>query len=333
MVQRITPRLLAASLITLFTAAALAIDPSALPPGSDSVLTLDNNDVIKGRIISVTGDTAVIEHAVLGQFTLPLARIKTAVVTRTADEAAQKAGEAAKAVAPPPPPPPIAEEATLSFWQGWKGTVEAGLNGSDGNSENLSARGGLGLKRVTDEMETVAGLSYIYSTSDGIKSKSRGELFIRNDWLFKDSPWGFFAQGKIEFDEFQDWNWRASAFAGPSYTVIKNETTTFRLRAGAGLTREFGGSRNDIIPEALAGFDFTHKFDERQSIFVNYEYLPSLKQFPDYRMNAKAGYEIVVDPSSNMTLRLGVEDRYNSDPGSDRKKNDFEYFALLAWAF
>jgi hypothetical protein len=50
-------------------------------------------------------------------------------------------------------------------------------------------------------------------------------------------------------------------------------------------------------------------------------------------MNAKAGWEIVVDPEVNMTLKLGVEDRYNDNPGPDRKKNDIEYFALLAWSF
>jgi putative salt-induced outer membrane protein YdiY len=320
-------------ILALTHSAALAVDPSALPPGSDVVLTLDNNDVIKGRVLSLAGDSALIEHPVLGQVNLPLARIKSAVVTETAEEAAHKAADAAKAVAPPPPPPPIPEEARLSFWEGWKGTAELGINGSDGNSETLSARGGLSFKRATDEMETLAVLSYLYATNDGEKSKSRGEFFIRNDWLFKDSPWGFFAQGRLEFDEFQDWKWRASAFAGPSYTVVKNERTTFRVRGGAGVTREFGGSRNDIIPEALAGFDFAHKFDDRQSIFVNYEFLPNLKDTSDYRMNTKAGYEILVDPSSNMTFRLGLEDRYDSDPGSGRKKNDIEYFALLAWTF
>ncbi|MBL8745290.1 MAG: DUF481 domain-containing protein [Phycisphaerae bacterium] len=309
------------------------VEPSALPIGADVVLTLDNDDVIKGKVLSTTADSAVIEHPVFGQVNVALARIKASAVTSNPEEARHVAAEAAKAVAPPPPPTPIPEEAKLSFWEGWKGQLEAGVNGSDGNSETLNARAGLSLKRTTDAMDTLVAANYNYATDSGEKSKSRGELFVRNDWFFKDSPWGFFAQAKIEYDEFQDWDYRASAFAGPTYTVIKNDRTTFILRAGAGVSREFGGGENDFIPEALAGFDFAHKFTEYQSVFVNYEYLPSLKDFPEYRMNTKAGYQIVVDPSSNLLLKLGIEDRYDSNPGDGRRKNDLDYFALLAWTF
>lgn len=315
------------------SAFARPVAPAALPAGADVVLTLDNDDVIKGKVISTTADAALIEHPVFGQISVALARIKASAITSTVEEAKQVAAEQAKAVAPPPPPTPIPDEAKLSFWEGWKGQVEAGINGSDGNTETLNARAGIALKRTTDLMETLAAATYNYATDAGEKTKSRGELFVRNDWFFKDSPWGFFAQGRAEYDEFQDWDYRLSAFAGPTYTVVKNDKTTFILRAGAGISREFGGSENDIVPEALAGFDFTHKFTDNQSVFVNYEYLPSLKDFPEYRMVTKAGYQITVDPSTKMVLKLGVEDRYDSDPGDGRKKNDIDYFALLAWNF
>lgn len=316
--------------------AALArqVDPAFLAPGNDYLFTLDNGDILKARVVSLAADSLTIEHPVLGSVTLPLARVSSAApgpsaaqVEAAADKV-KKEAEAAAAV-----PPPIQEEAKLSFFQGWKSSVQAGINGADGNTENLSARIGFATARLTDEMESRFDLTYTYATSDGEKSASRGEANYRNDWLFKDSPWGFFVQGKAEYDEFQDWDWRLSAFAGPSYTVVKNETTTFRLRAGAGISREFGGSENHIVPEALAGFDFAHKFTDRQSIFINYEYLPSLDDFPAYRMITKAGYEIVVDPTNNISLKLGAEDFYDSSPGEGRKRNDIQYFALIAWAF
>lgn len=319
--------------LALSPAMARPVSPAELPSGADVVLTLENDDVIKGRVISTTAETATIEHAVLGMINVTLVQVKAAVVTRTIEEAKHIAAAQAKAVAPPPPPTPIPEEAKLSFWEGWTGQVEAGINGSDGNTETLNARAGVSVRRTTDAMETLASATYTYATDAGEKSKSRGELFVRNDWFFRDSPWGFFAQGRAEYDEFQDWEWRLSAFAGPTYTVLKNDRTTLILRAGAGISREFGGMDNDIIPEALAGFDFAHKFTDHQSIFVNYEYLPSLKDFPEYRMNTKAGYQITVDPETKMVLKLGIEDRYDSDPGDGRKKNDIDYFALLAWSF
>jgi len=44
-------------------------------------------------------------------------------------------------------------------------------------------------------------------------------------------------------------------------------------------------------------------------------------------------YSILVDPELNMSLRLGVENRYNSNPGGNDKKNDLDYFLALVWAF
>jgi hypothetical protein len=50
-------------------------------------------------------------------------------------------------------------------------------------------------------------------------------------------------------------------------------------------------------------------------------------------LNVQAGYEVIVDPESNFSLKLGLEDRYNSNPGGDRKKNDLLYFASLVTGF
>lgn len=221
-----------------------------------------------------------------------------------------------------------------TFWQGWKHKVEAGINGSTGNSETFSIRGLVGAKRTSETMETTADVGYIYNTSEGKKSKSRGEGNLRNDWLFKDSNWGFFATAKLEYDEFQRWQWRASGFLGPSYTFIKDDKTVLRGRVGAGGNYEFGkDAKEEFVPELDLGLDFSHKLTERQNIFASIDYYPSLSEFPQYRALGKAGWEIVVDPEVNMYLKIGVSDRYISNPGTGFKKNDLEYFLTLGWEF
>ncbi|MBL0871539.1 MAG: DUF481 domain-containing protein, partial [Phycisphaerales bacterium] len=231
-------------------------------------------------------------------------------------------------------PTPAKPKDPESFWDGWKGTVDLGLNGSSGNSENLSLRGAVGLKRATEDMETAVNFSYIYATDDGKATKSRAEASIRNDWLLKDSPWGFFAQGKFEFDDFQSWLYRVSAFAGPSYTFIKNDDTLLRGRLGFGLSREImRNADNAINPEALAGLDFEHKLNDRTKVFANVDYLPSLKRFTTFRIDSKAGLEILLDKDSGMNFKLGANDRYQSNPGPGAKRNDIDYFATLGWSF
>lgn len=221
-----------------------------------------------------------------------------------------------------------------SFWEGWDGSVEAGINGSDGNSKNMNVRAEAKAKRETKAMVTAAYLKYLYSTDDGETSKHRAEAELRNDWNFGESPWGIFALARGEYDEFQSWKYRTSAFAGPFYKLIDDEKTKLKLRAGVGLTKEYGKqARNEIIPEADLGFDFEHKLTDRQRLFWTFDYYPSLADFSEFRIDTKAGWEIMLDPDANLFFKVGVEDRYNSEPGAGKKKNDLDYFATIGWRF
>jgi len=92
-------------------------------------------------------------------------------------------------------------------------------------------------------------------------------------------------------------------------------------------------AKEEFVPELDLGLDFSHKLTERQNIFASIDYYPSLSDFPQYRALGKAGWEIVVDPEVNMYLKIGVSDRYISNPGTGFKKNDLEYFLTLGWEF
>lgn len=228
---------------------------------------------------------------------------------------------------------PEAAPAEQSWLKGWTGSVAAGLNGSDGNTERLNVRAGLEAKRDAAKYETSFATVFSYATENGDETENKWRNTLRNDWKFKDSKWRFFVLAGAETDTFQDWDWRVSVFAGPSYEWIKNDKTKVVLLAGAGLTREIGGSDNDWKPEALVGFDLEHKISDRQKITVGAVLLPELKDAGPYRANAKATYEILVDPEMKMSLKLGIEDRYDSTPGDGFKRNDIDYFAVLSWAF
>lgn len=299
---------------------------------ADDYVQLSTGEVLKGKIISQTDTEVRFAHPVLGEWVFQKNAIT--ILAGPPPAGAPVASPSPAAATPPaaPPPPPKPPEPD-SFWSGWKHSVDVGLNGSEGNSENLSVRGGIKIKRTVAAMETSADAGYIYNSSNGVKDKSRFEANIRNDWLFKETNWGLFAQGKAEYDEFQNWDYRLSTFIGPSYTFIKDDATLLRGRIGAGFTKEFGGDNNAIMPEGLLGFDFEHKFTDRQSVYASGDYLPNFQDINEYRLNGKAGYKIIVDPESKMNLQLGVADRYDSRPGPGTKKNDVEYFVTVGWEF
>lgn len=322
--------------------------PPAPAPGAPAsagptiVVTLDTGETLRGVLLADDGQWVRLRHPILGDVAIPAARIAARTAHADAPAGAPPVAVAAPvaaapapaasapstaAAAPAAPPPPD------SFLRGWTTTVEAGVNGSDGNTQTLNLRAGLAAERLTERMESRASLLYVYSTDSGEVSTNRSEADARHDLNFIPTPWGAFLQGKAEYDEFQDWDWRFSLFGGPTYAFIKNDRTTLKARAGAGFSYELGGADEEINPEALAGLEFTHKLDDRQSVFANAEFLPSLSNVPQYRVTAKAGYQIVVDPELKLMLKLGLSDRYDSDPGPERRRNDLEYFATVGFTF
>ncbi|MBO6514547.1 MAG: DUF481 domain-containing protein, partial [Phycisphaerales bacterium] len=150
----------------------------------------------------------------------------------------------------------------LGWTEGWDYAFNAGISGSSGNNENFSGRLSLTGERKTERMETTGHASYIYATSEGERSASRGEIGLRNDWLL-DGPWRFFMQGMYEYDEFQAWQHRLSGALGYGYEFINNEKTTLIGRVGVGGSSAFGkNAYESLIPEGLLGLYWEHQLSE-----------------------------------------------------------------------
>jgi putative salt-induced outer membrane protein YdiY len=220
------------------------------------------------------------------------------------------------------------------FFSGWTHTAAVGLNGSEGNTENFSFRANLKGERKTERMGTVYEMIYNRATDDSEVTANRFEARGRNDWIFADAPrWRYFLTATYEYDDFQDWQHRLSVGNGLGYAFIQNDQTLFLGRAGIGVFREFGGEDNRWHPEGILGLDLEHKFTDKQKLTATVEWLPDLLDIGPYRARAAAAYEVLLDEATNMSLKIGFEDRYDSSPGEDRKRNDLTYFAMLAWTF
>lgn len=220
-----------------------------------------------------------------------------------------------------------------SWSDGWEWTANVGINGASGNTENLSARAALGGQRNTSKYETSLSLAYTYGTTDSDKTTSRGELALRNDWL-TDSKWRYFAEGKYEYEEFQNWEHRLSGSFGVGYEFINDDKTTLIGRAGIGGSYESGGTADEeFIPEGLLGLDWTHQYSENTKLAASTTYYPSFDDLGEFRWNNSAGIEVIMDKESGMTLNAGLEHRHDSQPGSGFKPNDVNYYMGLGWKF
>lgn len=219
------------------------------------------------------------------------------------------------------------------FFGGWDYSLSAGITGSSGNSENFSGRVRLDGERLTEAMETRIHAQYLYETSDGQQSASRGEAGIKNDWLL-DGPWRVFANGLYEYDEFQAWQHRLSAAGGVGYEFVKNEKTTLVGRVGAGGSFETGANADEeFVPEGYAGLSLSHKLSEATSFEASTEYFPSFDDAGEFRMTNSVGLEVILDAETGMTFGAGAEHRHDSDPGMGIKPNDLDYYMTIGWKF
>ena len=106
--------------------------------------------------------------------------------------------------------------------------------------------------------------------------------------------------------------------------------TTLKGRFGSGATRKFRDANNTWEPEALFGVDFEHKISDRQKFRATVEYYPEWSDFTMYRIRTDAGWEMLLDEKTNMSLKLGVINRYDSRD-SGPHPNALDYTLLLLW--
>jgi len=302
--------------------------PAAAP--RTAIISLRTGDLLTGALLS-DADPLILQHPILGHLSIPQSdiadiRLVTVPQAQSATKAAQKAAADASA------PPPVQDPTSLLY--GWKGAASIGLNGAAGNSEGLYFRIGLDLNRLTSASKTTANLKYVYATSSGEKSEENARIDLRHDWLPRGKDhWRPFVQASLEYDHFQDWNLRLSSTAGLGYELVKTDRLLILPRAGLGFSREFGGSDNTTHPESLLGMDIEYTINDRSKLFTSTDVFWRLDETSEYRTLTKAGYEIIIDASTGLSLRLGAENRYDAAARNGSKRNDLTYFALVVWNF
>ena len=216
----------------------------------------------------------------------------------------------------------------------WTGGAEFGFNGATGNSDLFNARFGINARRKTAQNLIDTDFLYTYTTTNGVTTQQQALFNGRDEILFAGTPWSVFGSTNMEYDELRNYRYRVGLYAGAGYVINESDRFNWRVRGGAGTVYEIGrnGAPDRFVPEAVFGTDFTMKLDDRQSFVTIVDFYPRINDWSQFRVRARAAYQILIDPSNNIMLRLGVQERYDSNPGS-AKPNDLNYFASLGISF
>jgi len=277
--------------------------------GAESVV-LANGDKLSVEIVERGVDYIVIEHPQLGQVRLSL------------DQVEIDTGDA--------PNPGIFG---TSFWQGWSRTFDAGLNGRQGNSENVSITAGLRMG-FEDAFKRWAfrGRAFYARDEDGL-SDNNGLFTLRRDFLFSESQWFAFGSARYAYDQFESWRHRIVGSAGPGYRLIQGEAHELDVRVGASFTHEFGlRDRNQV--DAIFAIDYSWKPGDRHTFTITNDLFTQAWPDPgEFRTHTIADWKMKILEEPELSLTVGVENEYETDVEDDDKKNDVKYYLSVGIDF
>jgi putative salt-induced outer membrane protein YdiY len=211
----------------------------------------------------------------------------------------------------------------------WDGSIELGINGSQGAAKSFSMRAGGDLKRETEIHVWQFDFKYAKTLADSVQTQHYLMYNVKYERLFH-SPWTMFLRHSGIYDEFKAYDLRLLVNAGLGYKLIDTDLTKLKGRAGGGVSWELGGPDDDYVPEGTFGFDFERQLTKRQKFVAVVDYYPAWKDFSDYLVVTDLGWTLVLDEASNLSLKVSLIDRYDSTPG-DGKHNEFDYAILLLW--
>lgn len=311
-------------------------------------VVLNSGDILIGEITARSEESITLNHPVLGEVVLPIDKVALvddgqveaeAEPTQPAEEAQAQAGNGNAAAGAGDAQAGAQAAAGKQPWlrkpdsmKNWKITLDAGVNGSTGNTENFDIVVGAQAVREVETMLTRFEVGYIRGQSGGMVDEHEAFAEAFNEWYFTDSRWSVFAKARYDDDEFEAWINRISATAGVGYLLIDRDKLNVRLRAGAG-GRYDGGAIDEFSPEALFGGELEYLITSRQTLTASTEFYPALDDFGEFRNISKVEWKMALDEAAKLHLKIGAQNEYDSLPGPGSKNNDLMYYAKIGFTF
>lgn len=211
----------------------------------------------------------------------------------------------------------------------WSATLEAGGIYSEGNTEQLVARGKIELRRKSSIDLLKFYASGEYAEQFKRRSAAEAKAGMRYEYLFTDRLYGFVAQ-EVEYDEFENLELRYSFSLGPGYYWIKEDDHELKTFVGAGYLHETfidGFTRDDAQLEV--GLDYFIDIAEWLKFTHMARYYPTFDSVRDYRLVFDTAFQLPL-ALDKWSLKFGALYEYDPIPRPGFQSFDQTYYANLA---
>jgi putative salt-induced outer membrane protein YdiY len=230
-----------------------------------------------------------------------------------------------KEKAAPPSCEPIEKDPTA-----WDLSVALGFNMTRGNTDTQLLNGAFDARQEKDSNVFLFNLN----GADGKQSEERTQRFARGQATYQrllTEQAYLSATASVISDDIADVDYRAVISPSGGYYLVKTEDTKISLETGpAYVFQKQGGGEDNFLAWRVAN-NFSWQFSQSAKLFQYAEYLLNTDDSDQSIVVAKAGIEASL--TTTLALVFAVEDRFNSAPAEERKKNDVLITSALKVSF
>lgn len=212
-------------------------------------------------------------------------------------------------------------------------TVAAGVTLTDGNSDTLSANASIVTEGEKEGLGAIlAGIEANYgeSTVDEVDEKTVDNVKLYANVKKTLSPRTYVSlDGAALYDDIALIDYRVNLGPSLGAYLLKNDFREFSMEVGPSYLWEEVDSIDDNYLALRFGERYTCQISETAKLWQSAEYLPKAEDFDQYLLNVELGVEATV--TELITLRLVLQDKYNSMPAADTDHNDLSLIAGLGF--
>lgn len=222
------------------------------------------------------------------------------------------------------------------FWSKTSGFVDLGSNLSRANDlRSLLLKGHTAFEGPIWQIDLDAETYYQSQTAKGqtevVEERTSRNSLTLTGRRFIDGRWAVATSFQGETNEELSLDYRGLASLGPRYNIIRNQGLEFHVGLSAVFNRErFADEAAEKSGEAKAavGFDMFDVGD--LDVYLALEGYQSMKSGRQRaNLNGRVAWEIIDD----FTIGVSALERYDSQPGEDAQKRDFQYSLTVGWTW
>lgn len=209
--------------------------------------------------------------------------------------------------------------AALDGGSPWEASGSIGAAYATGNSETLTAAGGLKASKTWDPWTLKLQFDFFYGRSNGVEDKNEAIFQERLERQLTEKSW-LFQDFLAEHDEQEELDYRLQLTLGYKRLLVKKEKFEMFGEIGGGVLHE--EFRTGAETEAIAQLGVNWKWQVTDKLLYTqvFTVYPSLSEFGEYRVYSESIFTLPV--SDRIDARLAIVDKYDSAPPAGVREND-----------